>query len=219
MRESSARRRWSLDILKLKTRARNSRGKEYARKSRAGGWLPAVYYGAGMDARSIEIDVAEFGAILRAGKASHLIDLGIGGEEGKSVAIVKEIQRDVITTDHLLHVDFQHVDMSKKVTVQVPVEIAGVPVGVKEDNGILEHSVHHLNIECMPLDIPDHITVDVSGLGMGESLHAGDLSLGEGLVLKDSPDEVLASVLHPTKEPAPEEVVTEEGSAAEGAKG
>jgi large subunit ribosomal protein L25 len=170
-----------------------------------------------MDAQPIEVDVAEFGAIVRARKTSHLIELGIEGADGGSVAIVKEIQRDVITPGHLLHVDFQHVDMNKMVTVQVPVEIVGVPVGVKEDNGILEHHVRHLTIECMPREMPEHIPVEVSALNVGDSIHVRDLSLTEGLEIKDSPDEVLAAVLQPTKEePVAEAVGAEEGAAGEG---
>jgi large subunit ribosomal protein L25 len=172
-----------------------------------------------MGSQSIEVDAREFGAMVRARQTTHLIDLGIDGGDGGSVAIVKEIQRDVLKPGHLLHVDFQHVDMNKKVTVQVPIEIVGVPVGVKEEGGILEHHVRHLTVECMPLKMPEHIRVDVSGLKMGEAIHISDLSVTAELEIKGSPEEVLASVQHPAKEPEPEEMVAAEGEAAEGAGG
>jgi large subunit ribosomal protein L25 len=121
----------------------------------------------------------------------------------------------VIKDDLFLHVDFQHVAMDKKVTVDCPLELTGIPLGVKEAGGVLGPPVKTLKIECMPTEIPEKISIDVSQLAIGDSIHVRDVSV-PNVVIKASADEVLALVTHPTRE---EEVAkpAEEAVAAEGA--
>lgn len=205
-----------MDIIKLKARPRQGTGKSYTRKARAQRWVPAVYYGHNKETENIEVDGNDFAAIVRAKKTAHLIELGLEGRKD-SVAVVKEIQKDVIRDANILHIDFQHVSMDEKITVAVPIEVIGIPIGVKDDGGILGHPVRHLNVECLPLDIPEKIVVDVSALRIGDSIHVRDLKIEKGEI-KDSPDEVVALVNRPMKE---EEVVAaapaEGAAAAEGA--
>jgi large subunit ribosomal protein L25 len=206
-----------LEIIKLTSRPRTGTGKSYTRKTRVDGWIPAVYYGHSVETQPLEINARDFGAIVRARQTTHLFDLGIGGD-GKAVAIIKEIQRDVVIRDHFLHIDFQHVDMNEKITVRVPLEIAGVPVGVKEEDGILGHPVQQLTVECLPRDIPESIKIDVSELHIGDAIHVSDISI-ENVTMKDPPEEVLANVTHAAKieleTPAEEEAEGEEGAAGE----
>lgn len=206
-----------MDIIKLKSRPRNGTGKSYTRKAREQGWVPAIYYGGERDPIAIEVDRKEFSSIIRGKKLTHLIDLGLSGGKEASIAVVREVQRHVIKDDVFWHVDFQHVAMDKKVTVECPIELVGIPVGVKESGGVLGRPAKSLMIECMPTEIPEKISIDVSNLAIGDSIHVRDLSV-PNVTIKASPDEVLALVTHPTRE---EEVAkpAEGAVAAEGEAG
>ena len=188
-----------MDIIKLKARPRTGTGKSYTRKIRLQGWIPAAYYGEGIEPQNIEIDKKEFAAIVRGKKLTHLVDLGLAGGKEASIAVIREVQRHVIIDDKFLHIDFQHVAMDKKVTVDCPLLLTGIPIGVKESGGVLGHPVKLLKIECMPTEIPENITIDVSALAIGDSIHVRDVSF-PNIVIKASPDEVLAVVTHPTRE-------------------
>lgn len=207
-----------MEILKVTAKERKGLGKTYVRKLRNQGWIPAAYYGHGMETRHIEINVREFGAIIRSGKANHLINLQFAGDSGDAMAVVKEIQHDVLTPGHLLHVDFLHVAMDEKVTVECSIEIVGTPVGVKDEGGVFEHPARVVTVECLPMSMPEKITVDVSALHIGDSLHVEDLVAPEGVTITASPMDVVAAVHHPAKEAeaaveVAEEVATEEASA------
>jgi large subunit ribosomal protein L25 len=203
-----------LEIVKLKARERSSAGKSYTRKARAGGWIPAVYYGQG-EPRKIEVPHIEFAAVVRARQTTHLIDLGLG--EG-AIAVIREVQRHVLKDDIFYHLDFFHVDMSKKVSTEVPLEFVGVAVGVKDDGGVLGHPLKAVRVECLPADIPEKVRVDVSALKIGDSIHVRDLSV-PNLTLKHAPDEVLAVVTHPTREAAAAPAAEGDAAAAAPAAG
>jgi large subunit ribosomal protein L25 len=207
-----------VEIIKLKSRPRSGAGKSYTRKVRVDGWVPAIYYGQGREPMTIEVDKKEFAAVVRGRKLTHLIDLGLSGGQEASIAVIREVQRHVIKDDLFLHVDFQHVAMDKKVTIDCPVELTGIPIGVKESGGVLGHPVKTLQIECMPTEIPEKISIEVSHLAIGDSIHVRDISV-PNVVIKASPDEVLAVVTHPTREeevakPAEEAAAGEAGAAA-----
>ncbi|MBN1127397.1 MAG: 50S ribosomal protein L25 [Chitinispirillaceae bacterium] len=200
-----------MEIIKLKARPRSGTGKSYTRKIREQGWVPAVYYGEGIEPMNIEIDKKDFATLVRGKRLTHLVDLGLSGGKEASIAVVRDVQRHVLIDDKFLHVDFQHVVMDKKVTVDCPLILAGIPIGVKDAGGVLGHPVKTLKIECMPTEIPENITIDVSALAIGDSIHVRDLSV-PNVTIKASPDEVLAVVTHPTRE---EEVKPAEPAAGE----
>jgi large subunit ribosomal protein L25 len=153
-----------------------------------------VYYGRGLEPRKIEVPHRDFATVVRARKTTHLFDLGLGGE---AVAVIREIQRHVLKDSVYYHLDFMHVDMNEKVVVDVPVELKGVPIGVKDDGGVLGHPHKSVKVECLPALIPEKIVVDVSALKIGDSVHVRDVSL-VNVVIKHAPDEVLAVVTRPT---------------------
>jgi large subunit ribosomal protein L25 len=207
-----------MDIVKLKTRARSGSGKSYTHKARAQGWIPAVYYGRSRSAKNIEVEANNFIMLVRNRKTRNLIDLTLADEKSDAVAIIKEIQRDILDEKKFLHIDFQHVAMDEEVTVKVPVEITGTAIGVKEQGGVLGRPAKFLNVECLPKNIPEKISVDVSNLKIGDSIHVRDISVPD-TVIKDSPDEVIAVViLASIEEEKPIETeVAVEGEGAEGA--
>jgi large subunit ribosomal protein L25 len=201
-----------LDIIKLKTRTRTGAGKSYTRKARAAGWVPAIYYGKTTQPVSIEVDHHEFSAVVRKRHLTHLFDLGLGKTQEESIAVIKDVQRHVIKDEFFYHIDFQHVAMNETVTVHCPVEIVGTAIGVKDESGVLGNPVKALTIECLPMNIPDKITIDVSELHVGNSIHVRDLSI-ENITIKDAPEEVIAVVTHATREVV--ETSEEEGEEAE----
>jgi len=208
-----------LEIIKLTSRQRSGTGKSYTRKARVQGWVPAVYYGHNRDSVHIEINAREFATLVRQRKTTHLVDLGLGQSQDDSIAVIKDIQRHVLKNESFIHVDFQHVAMNEKVTVRVPLELTGIPVGVKDNHGILDYPVKSVSIECLPMDIPEKVTVDVSALNIGNSIHVRDVVI-PNIVIKESADEVLATVTHPTREAATEGAAEGgEAAAAAPAKG
>ena len=208
-----------MEIIKLTSRQRSGTGKSYTRKARVQGWVPAVYYGHNRDSVHIEINAREFATLVRQRKTTHLVDLGLGQSQDDSIAVIKDIQRHVLKNESFIHVDFQHVAMNEKVTVRVPLELTGIPVGVKDNHGILDYPVKSVSIECLPMDIPEKVTVDVSALNIGNSIHVRDVVI-PNIVIKESADEVLATVTHPTREAATEGAAEGgEAAAAAPAKG
>jgi large subunit ribosomal protein L25 len=166
-----------------------------------------------LDPVHLEVNHKEFATIVRTRKTTHLIDLGLGKTNEESIAVIREIQRHVVKNDVFFHIDFHHIAINEKVVVEVPLILSGLAVGVKDYGGILGAPVKTVKVECMPLDIPEHVTIDVSALNVGDSIHARDVVL-TNLTLKESPDEVLAVVVHPTREIAPVATAAEEGAAA-----
>jgi large subunit ribosomal protein L25 len=208
----------SVDIIKLKARPRTGSGKSYTRKARLEGWVPAIYYGEKKEPVIIEVDNREFAAIVRGKKLTHLIDLGIAGGQETSVAVIREVQRHVIKNDRYLHIDFQRVAMDRTVTVDCPIELVGIPVGVKDSGGVLGHPVKRVKIECMPADIPDKISIDVTELKIGDSIHFRDVSI-PNITIKAPGDEVVAVVTHPTREEEVAKPAEAEAAAATPAEG
>jgi large subunit ribosomal protein L25 len=190
----SAARRISVEIIKINARPRTGTGKSHTRKLRVQGWIPAVFYGHKIKSQNIEISEREFAAVVRAKQTTHLLDLGLGGEYG-SLAIIKDTQKDVLKTNVFFHIDFQHASMDEKITVKCPLEITGIPVGVKDEGGVLGHPTQIIEIECLPADIPEKVTIDVSGLHVGNSIHVRDVNVPK-ITIKEPEDLVLAVVTH-----------------------
>jgi large subunit ribosomal protein L25 len=203
---------------------REGAGKGVARKLRAAGRIPGVVYGRGRGSQPVSLDPLLLERALRASEAgmNTLFDLEVRGEKagGERVVLVKELQRDPVTGG-MLHADLYEVDLSQTVEVEVPIHLDGIPRGVSLDGGILDHALRMLRVECLPRAIPDELRLDVSDLGIGDSLHVRDLVLPEGVTLKGDPDLSVASVVMPQKEevvaPTPVEGVPAEGAAAEAA--
>lgn len=199
----------------LEVELREQTGKGAARKLRAAGRIPAVLYGRGKPTVSITLDpVSLEKALLRSESGMNtLFDLKArgDGQMGKRVVMVKDLQRDPVSGFYV-HADLYEVDLTRTVEVEIPIHVVGRARGVEFEGGILDQQLRELTVECLPRDIPDEVEVDVSELGIGDSLHVGDLRLPEGVSLREDPDVSVVSVVAPTKE---EEPPTEEALAAE----
>lgn len=173
---------------------RAMRGKNAARRLRAGGRIPAVLYGAGKPATPITVDPKQIDRILLSSTGHNTIfDVQVDGQETCPAMIVDWQHHPV--DGRLLHVDLERIDMSRKLRVKVPVHIEGEARGVKQQGGLMEVVTREIEVECLPDRIPEHFTVNVQRLLIGQNLRAADVPLGEGIELKSSPDTVICHVI------------------------
>ena len=178
--------------------SRTETGKNCNRRLRAKGFIPGVLYGAGKPPVAVSVSPKEIVRILRSGAGENtLADLDLAGDRRK--VILKEFQVEPLK-DRLLHADFYEVALDKPIHVDVHVELRGVPVGVKTQGGLLDFVTRELQIECLPLDIPEKIVVDVSGLELGRHLRVSDLALGDKVKVLTGADVVVAHVVAPKAE-------------------
>jgi large subunit ribosomal protein L25 len=182
----------------LKVKPREDVGKGGARRTRKEGLVPAVLYGEGDEVRSLSVDAKEFGLVIHTAAGENVIlDLEVeGGDAGECKAIIKDIQYHPVRRD-ILHVDFQHISMTKEITIRVPIEIRGEAVGVKTSGGILEIISREVEVECLPANIPDRIAVDVTELDVGDSLQVRDLHVENARIVSD-PDTTVLTIVAPT---------------------
>ena len=196
----------------LKATPRTDTGKEYARKLRAEGRIPAVIYGKDMEPRGLSLDLQETEYLFqRISVENTIVDLRIEGEKTPVQTLVREIQSHPHKAG-LLHVDFLRIQQGVAVELDIPVSLEGVPVGVKESGGVLEQIINELRVKCIPSRIPEIVSVDVSGLGVGDSLHVSDVDLGEGVEILVDPERTICNVAIPkvvTVEAAEEELEAE----------
>ncbi len=203
----------------LVVESRVESGKGVARKLRAAGRIPGVFYGNNEEPRSISVDPAVLKNLLHKSEAgmNTLIDVTIAGESGEAIALVKEIQSDPVSNLYL-HFDLVRVDVTSRIHVTVPIRISGVASGVALGGGIMDQSMRELDLECLPRAIPTEILADVNNLEVGDSLHVRDLVLPEGVKLLNDLDLPVVSVVAPTVEEEPE-AVDEDAEAVEGEEG
>jgi large subunit ribosomal protein L25 len=204
---------------------RETRGKNEARRLRAAGRIPAIVYGAqkeGEPGKTVEVavDPKPLLRILHSGSGVNtLITLKVGGE-GDSRVLVKEFLLDPVT-ERLLHADFYRVNMDRKITVTVPIITRGEPRGVKLEGGILDFVHREIEIETLPGEIPDHIEVDVTNLGLNEAVYVRDVVGDATWIPVQGGDLMLLHIITPraVEEPAAVEptatVVAVPGAAAE----
>jgi large subunit ribosomal protein L25 len=185
----------------LFVKRREGVGKTAARKIRKEGAIPAILYGKGTEPIPIAVNLVDVKKALstEAGENTLLeIHIRQNGDEITKLALLRDIQFDYLTSKPI-HFDFQEVLMKEKLTVKVPVRITGKAEGVKE-GGILEEILREIEIECLPTDIPNFIEVDVSKLGIGDSIHIRDLTISEKVAVLHDPDETVVTILSPTVE-------------------
>jgi len=186
----------------LDVEKRDKAGKGVARSLRRGGKTPGVLYRAGK-AESIQMPSKELTLFInKTAGEMVLVHLNFGAETRQ--AIVKDFQMEPVT-DQVLHVDFQEIAVGEELKISVHVVTAGEPIGVKRDGGILQHGIREIEIACLADKIVGHVTVDVSKLTIGQSVHVSDLNLGEGIRIITDGHELIASVLAPKAEAVTEE--------------
>lgn len=215
-------RRYDLDMksLALSANPRSLFRRKGSRKVRASGRIPAVIYGRHNPPQSLELNSKEFDLLVhQAHTEIILVDLTISGGDQPSqparLALVQDVQHHPLS-GATLHVDFHEVKPDELVTIEVPVEAVGIPEGVKNGGGTLEHVRFRLKVRCLPKDLPDRIDVDVTALKVGTTLHIGEITAPAGVELlgdKKIPVFAVAAPLAPETDAA----ATPAEGAAEGA--
>ncbi|MFA6548588.1 MAG: 50S ribosomal protein L25 [Candidatus Margulisiibacteriota bacterium] len=202
--------------IEIKAEQREEVGNK-ARKVRRRGLIPAVLYGHKFASTAISVEAKEFQKkVLASGAGRNLIftlKLNRGGQTESVAAITQTIQRDCLT-DQILHLDFLHIMMDEAIKTRVPVELLGMPTGVKDDGGVLVHGLRAIEIKCLPGDIPDKFEINVAGLKINDALHVSDLKISDKITILSPATEMIAIVSAPTKE---EEVVPVAAVPVEGA--
>ncbi len=202
--------------IEFNAQKREETGKNSARRLRHAGLVPGVFNLRNGDSRLIKMNRHDF-ELLMAHHASEslIMDLHIDGSSAKK-ALLKEIQHDPIT-DKVLHVDFLEISMTKKMTVSIPVNFVGEPVGVTDEGGVIEHLIREVEVECLPNDLVESIDVDVSGLKVGDTLMVENMDVDPSLTILTPADVAVASVAVPHVEVEEEEegVEAEEGAEPE----
>ena len=180
---------------KLSAQPRDKSGKGAARALRREGRVPAVIYGHGREPQSLSVPTRELDRLVeRVAAASTVIELDLDGRTLRT--LIREIQRHPIKRS-VLHVDFQELVAGERVSVKVPLVYVGTPEGVRVSGGILDQIMHEVNVEADPASIPNHVDVDVSGLGIATTLHVSDLKLPEGVTALDDPSLPVCTVAAP----------------------
>jgi large subunit ribosomal protein L25 len=199
--------------------ARESRGKNEARRVRVSGRIPAVIYGAFQDPRAVSLNPKDILRIIRS-KTGHnsIFDVEVAGAEKTPVIVADEQYHPVKGT--LMHIDLKRIDLTRKLRVAVPVHVRGEAKGVKQQGGVLDIVTKTVEIECIPDDIPDQFDVDVTELMIGNNIRISQLPVKEGVKILTHGDVVIAHVVGIKEEAAAEvaAVVAEPEVAKKGKK-
>ncbi|MBV9610984.1 MAG: 50S ribosomal protein L25 [Acidobacteriaceae bacterium] len=195
--------------------ARDSRGKNEARRLRASGSLPAVLYGGADGPTAVAVNPKEVARVLHS-KTGHntIFNLRLA-QNGETPVMIVDWQYDPIK-DSLLHVDLKRIDLTQRIVVKVPVLTQGDPKGVKIQGGIHEVVTREIEVECLPDEIPEQFTVNVSELMIGQSVRASEIALSGSMKLLSPPDAVISHVVSlRAEETTTAEAATEAAPAAE----
>ena len=189
--------------VKFPATSRTDTGKGVARKLRAAGRIPGVIYGHAREPQALTLDTHTFTQLLeKTSYATTVFELDLDGTS--SNALIREIQRHPYRKE-ILHVDFQELVAGEKVVVQVPLVYVGASIGVKE-GGIVDQIMHELSIRVDPMQIPNHIDVDITPLAIGHSLHVSDIIVPEGVEVLNDLDATMCTCAAPKEEKAAEPV-------------
>ncbi len=172
---------------------RSTRGKNEARRTRSAGQIPAIVYGAFQDPVAVAVSPKEIQRILRSKTGYNTIfNLAVGSETTPVMVVDQQVDP---VRGHLLHADLKRIDLSKRIKVSVPVHTEGEPKGVKVQGGLLEIITRAVEIECLPDDIPESFTVDVTELLVGQSKRASDVGVSGSMKLVSDPQSVIAHIV------------------------
>jgi large subunit ribosomal protein L25 len=201
-----------MELQPFAANTRDSKGKGAARQSRMTGNIPGVLYGDGKDTVSLTIDAKKFDRLIHGGQGEHsLVDLTLeDNADLNTAAIVKEVQHHPVR-GHVMHADFMRINIKKPIQTPVPIKLEGRAIGVIS-GGVLDHQLREIMVECLPLDTPEFVTADISGLDMDQSLHVNELNIDENLTVLTDPGRAIAAI-H-----APRVVKDEAAEAAEAAE-
>ena len=176
---------------------RTKAGKGVARKLRHAGQIPGVLYGPKAETISLSVNTHEFNKLLDSAGGEPLLftlNLKSNGDSSSHTALIKDLQLHPVE-DKIRHIDFYEVLMDEEVQIEVPISAVGKSKGVETEMGVLEIIQRTLKISCLPMAIPRDIQINVSDLGLGDTIHVSDVVAPEGIRLLDDPDTTLMTVV------------------------
>ncbi|MEI8340789.1 MAG: 50S ribosomal protein L25 [Verrucomicrobiota bacterium] len=191
--------------VKLQAQVRPGVGRSAVNKIKQQGLVPAVIYGGKGEPQALQVSAREIRNLLSHAVGENiLVDLEIdnAGTVTSSMALIQEVQHNPLG-GAVLHVDFRAVSRDQAITAEIPVEPVGEPNGVRNFGGLLEQNLRTLEIECLPQDLPEIITVDVTALNIGDAIHIKDIKLPDGVSATQDPDLTVFIMAAPTVEEAP----------------
>ena len=200
----------------LTAQRRPASGHRSVERLRKSGFVPGVVYGKTSESISVMLPRKELMKMLHARHGEHgLVNLRIDAAGAKATGwekpvLIKTIQRDPVMGE-LIHIDFHAITLTEHIRIKIPIVLNGVPVGVKQDGGLLEHFLRDIEVECLPTEIPKQVEFDISGMTIGDTVHASDLPAPAGARIVTDAHAVIVSVLAPKVEKVeePTEAVTE----------
>jgi large subunit ribosomal protein L25 len=197
----------------IEAKKRDITGSAKLRKVRSAGRIPAVVYSKGNPGEPLTLDEHGFAQMLRHHTSESIImKLRIDGEGERNV-LLQDVQHHPVS-GRILHVDFHEISMTERLTVSVPLELKGIPVGVSKQGGMLEHLLREIEVECLPSDVVEEFVIDVSGLSIGEGLTVNDIPLDPGKYAVVTSGEIAVAAVS-----APRTAEAEEGAEGEEATG
>lgn len=189
-----------METVEIAAYLRVGRGKGPSRRLRRGGRVPGTFYGPRQGPISIEVNAREFVTRVANLEGSHLIRLQSDVEELRGrVALIRELQFHPVS-GAVLHADLYEVDLTKKLTIKVPIHFVGKAIGVVQQGGILQPLLREVAVECLPMDIPEYLEIDVSNLGIHDTIHVAELRAPAGVVIQFEANDALVTVMAPTVE-------------------
>jgi large subunit ribosomal protein L25 len=175
---------------------RTSRGTRASGKLRKQGLLPGIVYGHKQDPVSVTVPYLDFERAIRI-KHARVLDLKLAGKV--ETVLIREVQWDHLG-DTMMHADFARIDKNEKVKVTVPVKLRNAPKTT--GGGVLDQPFHQVHIECLAVSIPDEITIDITGLTLGNPIHVRELILPNGVSVLEKPETIIVQLKLPGQEPA-----------------
>jgi large subunit ribosomal protein L25 len=205
-----------MESVTLELELREGSRKQAAKRLRRAGRVPGILYGQKNEAKAISIDTRELSRMLHSARHGHVIlDLKVPGEKGDVKAIFREIQRDPVRQEYL-HCDIQRISLKEKIHIQVPVRVVGIADGVKNFGGILDLQLREIEVRCLPTEMPTEIVVDVTHLGIGDSVRVKEVNI-PGIEILTEAERSMVTVVPPSilKEATPAAVAEGEAAATE----
>lgn len=184
-----------MEQARLDVEIRQGKGKGFARAVRRSGLIPGIVYGHNQEPITIQFHEHGLRKIFQQGGENVLINMNVSGKLTETV-MIKEIQRDPLSR-RIIHADFMRVSLEEKVSTHVPIVLIGTAPGVRE-GGVLEFLLRELRIECQVGQIPEHIEVDISSLGIGDQIRVEDIKVPENMTVHDDPVTIVVTVAPPT---------------------
>lgn len=193
---------------RLEVSERERRGSRDAQRLRKAGLVPGVLYGTGKAPQAICVPERELRRALTGGGGTNaILDVVVGDKKTLHPSVLKEFQRDKVR-DRVIHVDLQEVRLDQPIQATVPVNLVGDAAGARE-GGALSQVAREVNVEALPMELPEHLDLDVTEMTIGDTLRVSDLRAPEGVTLIDDPETVVATLTMPTRVEEPDEMLDE----------